>query len=78
MWVLATIVAIYWTFLFLYCCCRVLQGNNRHNHHNLDAECCLCSVECLECCTQCTEDCGKGQMTNIDKPGTKNAVFKFV
>ena len=65
---LGAIVAIYWAFVLLYCCCRVVQGNQR-NYHNLDADCCLCSVECLECCAQCSEDCGKGQFIKLDGTG---------
>ena len=67
MWGLATVVAIYWIFIFFYCCCRVFQRNDRyHGLNNADTECCLCSVECLECCTQFTEDCGKGQLVNAN------------
>ena len=64
---LAAVVAIYWIFMFFYCCCRVFQRNDRyHGLNHADTECCLCSVECLECCTQLVEDCGKGQCSNAD------------
>ena len=57
---LFTVVVIYWSLMFLYCCCRVFQREERYTRVIHD-DGFLCTVECLECCSQCTEDLGRGQ-----------------
>ena len=68
MWLLWSIVITYWMFLFLFCCCRLSQRDQRYTHQ-AETECCLFSVECCECMAQCIEDCGKGQISNMEKGG---------
>ena len=63
MWLLWTVVIIYWLFLFLFCCCRMAQKDHRYTH-NAESDCILLSVECCECMAQCIEDTGKGQISN--------------
>ena len=57
---LFTVVVLYWSLMFLYCCCRVFQREERYTRVIHD-DGFLCTVECLECCSQCSEDLGKGQ-----------------
>ena len=69
-WLLWAIVITYWMFLFLFCCCRLSQRDQRYTHQ-AETECCLFSVECCECMAQCIEDCGKGQISDLDGGGGK-------
>ena len=57
---LFTVVVLYWSLMFLFCCCRVFQREERYTRAIHD-DGFLCTVECLECCSQCSEDLGKGQ-----------------
>ena len=71
-WLLWTVIIIYWLFLFLFCCCRMSQRDHRYTG-NTEGECILFSIECCECMVQCCEDLGKGQIS--DANGGINDVY---
>ena len=71
-WLLWTVIIIYWLFLFLFCCCRMSQRDHRYTG-STEGECILCSIECCECMVQCCEDLGKGQI--MDGNGGINDVY---
>jgi len=64
-WLLWTVIIVYWLFLFLFCCCRMSQRDRRYTG-NTEGECILFSIECCECMVQCCEDLGKGQISDAN------------